>query len=175
MEHGRRNSKVLLPSLPRPLGASYVSACPSGRTYLPSMMRKTLPRSQNPFGLGPRMRHGEDQYLTHWLKTSCFRWLTELSLATCRPWAGDKVYCWMLVRYLFWLFVMQQKQTNTSIQKKKKKKKYDLRLWKQLDRKNSKPSFLQEHHVWRTYPASKVNPTMNRAKLVRYVSLGCWK
>ena len=45
-----------------------------------------------------------------------------------------KAYCCMLVRF-FLLFVMHQKRTNT-----RTKKKY-LRLWKQLDSKNSKMFF----------------------------------
>ena len=115
-----RNSRVPLPSLPRPLGALYVSACPSGRTHLPPMMRKTRPREPKSLWSGSQnATRGEDQHLTHWLKKSCFRWFTELSLPVCRPTSKG----WLLnASEIFILVVCYAAEADEYKYQKKKKK-----------------------------------------------------
>ena len=136
----------------------FLLALLGGPTFLP-WWEKHAPGSQSPFGLGPRTRHmgKTSTWPTGWRRVA----LDDSQSCLCQradPWARDKG--WLLNASEIFILVAcyaAEADEYKYKKKKKKKKKYYLRLWKQLDSKNSKTSFLQEHHVWRTYPASKVN------------------
>lgn len=97
-----RSSRV--PSKPRPLGPSCVSACPSGSIHL-LLWEKHAPGTQRASCSGAQNgTHGEHLSLTHRPQHSGL-------CQSADPWARNK--CLLLyAREIFGLYVMQQKHTN---------------------------------------------------------------